>query len=149
MRLIRLALPVLVCLAAAPAFAQELRATIGVPGHDDRVIVLSVDPAADRPSLDGCFTDHGGICTRTRSVVLRPAARDALRGLLRAIQSMPLCEPVGFAPGDPEFSLHIPGEARPRVGHLPRNPAEVAARTDEPCEAEHAIAAWLIRAFSR
>jgi hypothetical protein len=134
--------------AAAPASAQTIEATIGVPDEPSgRVIRATIDLGAPTLAIEGCFTDRGLRCTRTRRVVLGRAARAELDALLAAIRAMPRCEPIGFAPGDPDFAITLPGEAHPRTGHLPRDPSLSPSRTDEPCEAEHALAAWIVRRF--
>jgi len=137
-----IALAVLLC--AAPAAAQarpEIRADIGVPGQADRFVVVTVRAGA----IEGCTTSASRICTRTRRVVLGRAARRELDRLLARIRAMSRCEPVGFEPRDPAFTLRI--GARMARGHLPRDPAHLGSRTDELCEAEHALASWIVRRF--
>lgn len=132
----------------ALASAQAIDATIGLPGEPaGRVIRVRIDLGQARPAIEGCFTDRGLRCTRTRRVELDRAGRVELDALLAAIRAMPRCEPIGFAPGDPEFAITLPDETRARTGHLPRDPSVVAARTDEVCEAVHALAAWIVHRF--
>ncbi|MDQ3037076.1 MAG: hypothetical protein M3Y87_32075 [Myxococcota bacterium] len=146
----RLAIALLVLLAAAPVDGQatdareiEIRADVGLPGAGDRFVVVTVRGR----TIVGCVTSASRRCTRTRAVILDAAARAELERLLAAVDAMPLCEPVGFAPGDPELTLTI-GDREAR-GHLPRARSAVRARIDEPCEAEHALAWWIAQRFER
>lgn len=146
-RALKLAL-LFVVATPALASAQAIDAVIGLPGEPTgRVLRVRVDLGGARPAIEGCVMETPLRCTRTRRVELDRAARAELEALLAAIRAMPRCEPVGFAPGDPEFALTLPGESRPRRGHLPRDPSLIAERTDDACEAEHALAAWIVRRF--
>ena len=133
-------------LVAAPAGASaqreiDIHADVGLPGAPDRFLVVRVSERR----IEGCITSASRICTRTRAIDLGPAARAELHRLLAAIDAMPRCEPVGFAPGDPAFTLTI--GSRVAMGHLPADPALVGLRTDEACEAEHALAWWIAERF--
>jgi hypothetical protein len=124
-------------LAASSAAAQgplpEIRTDVGIPGEVDRYLVVTVRSGV----IEGCVTSASRVCTRTRRIELDGAGRREL--------AMPRCEPVAHAPGDLPFTLDIGG--RVARGHLPRDRAQVAARTDEHCEAEHALAWWLVQRF--
>lgn len=148
----RLAPLALVLLATCPASAQSIRATIGLPGPPGRVLVASIDlDGGPTIAIEGCITNRSPAlgCYRTRRVLLSAADRAELERHLAAIRSMPRCEPVGFEAGDPPFELVLPGEDRARHGHLPRDASAIPARTDEACEAEHALAAWILTRFQR
>ncbi len=95
--------------------------------------------------IDGCVTSASQVCTRTRGVALTAAQRQELVGLLGEIDSMPPCVPEVFQPGDPEYSLGL--GTRTWSGHLPRDAAQIPARTQGPCAAPTRLAWWVVQAF--
>ena len=146
----RTTIAVLLLVLASPVSAQEaersdaeISADVGLPGVADRFVVVTVRGR----TIVGCVTSESRRCTRTRAIVLDAADRAELARLLAAIEAMPRCEPVGFAPGDLPFTLWI-GDREAR-GHLPRARRDVPGRVDDPCEAEHALAWWIAQRFGR
>jgi len=146
------ALPLLACLPAAaqaPATVPaRIVAVIGVPGTPPgapRYLNVTVETSGSPWTLVGCVATVPRACYRTHRVILDAAARTELRAHIAAIRAMPRCEPEGFAPGDPAYSLDTGQEEW--TGHLPADPAQIPGRTRDPCAATTALAWWIVQRF--
>lgn len=148
---------VVVVLFAAQAHAQSpgqaprplparIDAVIGLPGTGPaRYVNVSLDFSTAVWAIEGCVSSAPGACAATARIVLDQAQRLELVVLLQDALTPRRCEPEGFAPGDPEYTLDTP--AQTWAGHLPRDPAQVPARTQGPCAAATRLAWWLVRAL--
>jgi hypothetical protein len=123
----------------------HIHGTIALPGAPPaRFVNVTVTLGANEWAIEGCVSSGARTCRATR-IVLDDAARRELVTAIEAIHSMPRCEPEGFAPGDPAYTLETP--AVTWSGHLPRDASQVAARTTGPCAACTALAWWIVRRF--
>jgi hypothetical protein len=95
--------------------------------------------------IEGCITDAGGVCTRTRGVRLTPAERVEYVRLWYELRGMPRCEPEAVLPRDRAFELRSP-QGR-YAGHLPAAVTEVGTRNQGPCRAPARMAWWVARLF--
>lgn len=75
---------------------------------------------------------------------LTEAQREEYATLVHAVEDMPLCEPMAFTPGDPEFTLGFSEDHR--SGHLPATWGAESGAND-PCAAERRLAWWIAHTF--
>lgn len=133
--------------AQSPPRATTLHAEVGLPGASPaRFVNVTVEMGAAPWAMEGCVASAAGTCRATQRVVLTEAERASLRAHLDALARVPLCEPEGFAPGDPPYTFSIPGRAF--AGHLPARVADLPARTAGPCGAPARLAWWIAQRFT-
>jgi len=144
---------VVMVLAAGTAHAEgqaprplpaRIDAVVGLPGTGSaRWSNVNIDFSTATWALEGCVSSAPGACAATARIVLTQAQRQELVVLLQDALTPRRCEPEGFAPGDPEYTITTPAETW--TGHLPRDAAQVPARTQGPCAAPTRLAWWLVR----
>jgi hypothetical protein len=139
-----LLLPSLAAAQAPAPMPASLHAHIGLPGSPGRFANVGIDFGTTAWELSGCISSGGG-CRATRSVTLTAAQRTELVRLWQEVATMGRCEPAGFHPGDPEYTIDTP--AASYSGHLPAAAADVPARTTGPCLADARLAWWLVQTF--
>jgi hypothetical protein len=148
MRLVPFAV-VLSLLLASSATAQlrvplprRLSGSVGLPDSPSpRFANVTVEFGPGDWAVVGCVSAISGSCLASRRVVLTPAQQSELLELWADVTAMPRCEPAGFVPGDPEYSLET-GAVSYR-GHLPAASANLAVRLAGRCLADARLAWWL------
>lgn len=98
-------------------------------------------------TMTGCVSRTAGVCFATRRLVLTEADRRELVTRVEAVSGLGRCEPEGFSPGDPAYSLAFP--AASYEGHLPARAALIPERTVGPCAAPARLAWWIAQRFNR
>jgi hypothetical protein len=146
---------VVMILAAGTADAQgqaprplpaRIDAVVGLPGTGPAQWAnVNIDFSNAAWALEGCVSSAPGSCRATARIVLTQSQRQELVVLLQDVLTPRRCEPEGFVPGDPEYSITTPSETW--SGHLPRDSAQVATRTQGPCAATTRLAWWFVQAF--
>lgn len=152
--LLALALALAACGGASEQPAQQsaqpgsidLAAAVDIPGRAGWSITARLDASEGAWSLDGCPTQERAACEESFSIALDAAARAELERMLADLRAMPRCEPEGFVPGDPSYSLRTGGVTYD--GHLAADPAAVAARLEGPCAAPARLAWWVVARFA-
>lgn len=133
---------------APPALPAEIEAHVHLPGPaPDAHLFVRVSLAPLPWTITGCVTGPHGGCEETARVELSEADRGELVRLLGELAAMPDCEPQEISPGARAYRLVLTGGPRPYEGHLPAEPAELAARTDGPCRADARLARWIADRF--
>lgn len=126
------------------ASASSLTVELSAPGLD-RVRVVSAALTDDAPLVvTGCVMPESAPCEESMRVVLDDDAREELQALLDDVAATPRCEPDGIFPGDRDYTLSVEGGAT-YAGHIPADPAQMAARTGGPCRADARLAWWIAR----
>ena len=153
----RHALPLAIAMvcAARSAHAQAPRplpativAAVGQPGASPASFVnVTVTLGALPWTMWGCTARLAGVCFATRRLELTEADRRELVTRVQEVYALPRCEPEGFAPGDPAYTVTFP--ASNYEGHLPASVAAVAARSGGPCGAPARLAWWIAQRFTR
>ena len=126
---------------ATIARSTDISVTSGIPGS-----TLFVTATLERDSplvVVGCVSSVAGACAATARIVLDDDAPSELDELVRAVEARPRCEPVGFSPGDPVYTLSLAG--RSYDGHLPAAQDQIAARTAGACPSDARLAWWIAR----
>ena len=127
---------------APPALPASLHAAVGLPGSGaPRFANATLDLGSAEWAVVGCIASVANVCLATQRVVLTTEQRTRFVRLWMEVASMPRCEPAGFSPGDPEYTLATPAAAY--QGHLPRAAEDLAVRTSGPCLADARLALWL------
>lgn len=126
----------------------ELHAEVHLPGSDpNRHLRVTVDIGRGAAwVIEGCVTDAGGRCTRTRAVELTAAERQEYVRLWAEIRAIPRCEMDAIWPGDRNWVL-TSSQGR-WSGRLPADRAAVAERTRGPCRADARMAFWIAERFT-
>jgi|JI10StandDraft_1071094.scaffolds.fasta_scaffold484452_2 hypothetical protein len=125
----------------------RIRAAVGMPGTSTTSYAnVTLDLGPLPWTMVGCVSRVEATCFATQRVVLSDADRVALVTRVQEVYAVPRCEPEGFSPGDPRYSMDFP--ANHYAGHLPADPSAIAARTAGPCGAPARLAWWLAERFS-
>jgi hypothetical protein len=123
---------------------SRIDAVVGLPGTGPaRWANVNIDFSTSEWALEGCAASAPGACAATARIVLTPTLRQELVLLVEDVLTPRRCEPEGFAPGDPAYTITTPSQTW--AGHLPRDPAQVPARTRGPCAAATRLAWWFVR----
>lgn len=145
--LLLFAIPGIAQAQAPAALPARIDAQIGLPGTGPaRYLNVSIDlGSGPRWSITGCVASAPGACAATATIPLDDAGRRELVQRIQAMQARMRCPPPRPSPGDPTFTISTPSDSW--VGALPRDPAQIPARTAGVCAASEGLAWWLVQRF--
>ncbi len=125
----------------------RIRVQVGMPGSaPTNYANVTLDLGPLPWTMIGCVSRVAGTCFATQRVVLSDADRVVLVTRVQEVYAVPRCEPEGFFPGDPTYSMDFPADHY--AGHLPAAPRDLARRTEGACAAPARLAWWLAERFT-